>query len=434
MLNLPYPGLRPFRPDETYIYFGREKHTDDLLECLDRSRFLAVIGPSGCGKSSLVNTGLIASLQLGMLASTGARWQVARMQPRGQPMRNLADALVASGVVTPLGQTAERDGSDPTFRLWVENTLARGPLGLKEVLQRHPLPANTNLLLVVDQFEEIFRYRRLSSQDEADAFIALLLRSVGLADYPVFVIITMRSDFLGECTVFPGLPEAINAGQFLTPRLSREEISAAIEGPAQVFGGEVQPELVARLLNAMRSGEDQLPVLQHALMRMWILTLEREHNCHILDLAEGDSPPVVLTSEAYRQAGGLHQALSQHADEAFGELDVEGQRIAHLMFCALTERLQGQQDIRRPVALSEVADIANVEWQQVAKVAEADGTLILFAGATRERARIARNAATAPVRGRRARRSARCVGISLRCGRQGPEAERAGAGSDMGVG
>jgi WD40 repeat protein len=371
VLNLPYPGLRPFRPDETYIYFGREKHTDDLLECLDRSRFLAVIGPSGCGKSSLVNTGLIASLQLGMLASTGARWQVARMQPRGQPMRNLADALVESRVVSSVGKSAEGDTDDPSFRLWVQNTLERGPLGLKEVLQRHPMPANTNLLLVVDQFEEIFRYRRLSSQDEADAFIALLLLSAGLEDYPVFVIITMRSDFLGDCTVFPGLPEAINAGQFLTPRLTREEISSAIEGPAQVFGGEVESDLVARLLNAMHSGEDQLPVLQHALMRMWILTLEREHNCRILDLAEGDSPPVVLTSEAYREVGGLHTALSRHADEAFGELDEEGQRIAHLLFSALTERLEGQKDIRRPVTLSEVAAIAHVEWQQVAQVAEA---------------------------------------------------------------
>lgn len=371
MLSLPYPGLRPFRPDETHIYFGRENHTDDLLVRLEKSRFLAVIGPSGCGKSSLINTGLIPALQLGMLADPGARWQVARMQPRGQPMKNLAQALVESGVSSSVVDSGQESSDTEGFSQWVQHTLERGPLGLKEVLNRHPLAEKTNLLLVVDQFEEIFRYRRMISSDEADAFIALLLGTAGLKTLPVFVIITMRSDFLGDCTVFPGLPEAINSGQFLTPQLTREEIGSAIEGPAQVYGGSVDTDLVTRLLNVIRNGDDQLPVLQHAMMRMWMRALEHQENTQVLDLQEDESPPATLTSAIYDEVGGLQNALSNHADEAFDGLDESGQRIARLMFCALTERMKRQQDIRRPVILAEVADIACVEWQKVAEVADA---------------------------------------------------------------
>ena len=110
-----------------------------------------------------------------------------------------------------------------------------------EVLHDTPLPEGTNLLLLVDQFEEIFRYRQQGDSDEADAFVALLLATAEQHEVPVYVVMTMRSDFLGDCAVFHGLPEAINAGQFLTPRLTREQRREAIVGPAMVFGGQVEP-------------------------------------------------------------------------------------------------------------------------------------------------------------------------------------------------
>ena len=155
--------------------------------------------------------------------------------------------------------------------------MRRGPLGLIEALREQPLPENTNLLLVVDQFEEIFRYREHQDRDEADAFVALLLRSVQDSAFPVYIVITMRSDFLGDCALFPGLPEALNDSQFLTPRLNREQRRLAITGPARVCGGDVEPALVNRLLNDMGADPDQLPVLQHALMRLWTDAAKRDN-------------------------------------------------------------------------------------------------------------------------------------------------------------
>lgn len=237
-------------------------------------------------------------------------------------------------------------------------TLRRGPLGLIEALREQPLPKNTNLLLVVDQFEEIFRYRELQDRDEADAFVALLLRSFLESEFPVYIVITMRSDFLGDCALFPGLPEALNDSQFLTPRLNREQRRLAITGPARVCGGDVEPALVNRLLNDMGADPDQLPVLQHALMRLWT------------DAAKRDNKPLVLKLDDYEALGGWDNTLSNHADEAFKELDKPQQTIAEIMFRALTERTGARRDTRRPVSLQTVVSIAGVGIEQVIPVIE----------------------------------------------------------------
>jgi hypothetical protein len=130
-------------------------------------------------------------------------------------------------------------------------TLERGPLSLIEELRERPLPDGGNLLILVDQFEELFRYRNLAGSEEAEAFVALPLASANEGRVPVYIVLTMRSDFLGRCAEFDGLAEAVTDAQYLCPRLSREQIAAAIEGPAKVFKGAVEPRLAARIVNDM---------------------------------------------------------------------------------------------------------------------------------------------------------------------------------------
>jgi WD40 repeat protein len=362
----PYPGLRSFRPDESDIFFGREEQTDRLLERLQRSHFLAVVGPSGCGKSSLVRAGMIAALETGFMADAGSRWRIAEMRPGDRPIRRLARALSSS-------QAPER-GVSAEGTVFLEATLRRGPLGLTEMLQETPLPAQTNLLLLVDQFEEIFRFREKGDPDEADAFVALLLATSQQSKAQVYVVITMRSDFLGDCTLFKGLPEAINESQYLTPRLTREQCRAAIVGPAKVCGGDLEPALVNRLVNDFGPDPDQLPLLQHALMRMWTRVTER-----IIASAEKTnetllavrSSQVMLTVRDYEALGGLSRALSDHADEVFRELTDSQRKIAEIMFRRLTERGVGRRDTRAPARLSDVAAVAEVSAADVIAVVEA---------------------------------------------------------------
>ncbi len=354
----PYPGLRPFSEDEAELFFGREAQTDQLLDRLRRTRFLAIVGPSGCGKSSLVRAGMIAALQTGLMADAGAHWRIAQMRPGARPLWRLANALAA-----PAALDIEAGGG-PSALAFADATLRRGPLGLVELLQERWLPAGANLLLLVDQFEEIFRFRQEGSADEADAFVALLLASAAQAAFPIYVVLTMRSDFLGDCALFHGLPEAINDGQYLTPRMTREQTRSAIVGPARVFDADVEAALVTHLLNEIGADPDQLPLLQHALMRMW------QHMQARCGSVPGQGA-ARLTMADYAAVGSIARALSAHADQVFDTLDPAGQRIAERMFRRLTHRATGKRDTRRPARLDDVAAVAEVAEPDLITVVEA---------------------------------------------------------------
>jgi tetratricopeptide (TPR) repeat protein len=256
------------------------------------------------------------------------------------------------------------DGDDAALqKTIIEATLRRSALGLVETTRQARMPANENLLVVVDQFEEIFRFRRMSKregpEDEAAAFIKLLLEAKRQSDVPVYIVITMRSDFLGDCAQFRDLPEAINDGQYLIPRMTRDQRREAITGPVAVGGGEISGRLVNRLLNDVGDDPDHLPILQHALMRTWELWADDRRNGEPIDLRH------------YEAVGTMTDALSRHADEAFAELPNERSRaLAEKIFKSLTEKGPDNREIRRPTRVSEIAAIAESSPAEVIAVIE----------------------------------------------------------------
>lgn len=353
----PFPGLRPFEPDEDYLFFGRERQTDELLKRLRTTRFLSILGRSGSGKSSLVRSGLIPSLYGGAMARAGSRWRVAIMRPGENPLGNLAAALAAPEA---LGAPEGADGNADTSltRTFFETTLRASRLGLLECVRQSHVTGN--VLVLVDQFEEIFRYkqsRRARGADDAAAFVKLLL-AARESELPVYVAITMRSDFIGDCMEFGDLPEVVNEGIYLVPRMTREELRSAITGPVAVGGATIAPRLVSRLLNDVGDDPDQLPILQHALMRTWERWQAGHRRGEALDLRH------------YEDIGTLHEALSRHAEEAFGELDGPGQRIAEKMFKALTDKASDPRGVRRPAPVGEICAVAQASLADVTRVAE----------------------------------------------------------------
>jgi len=354
----PFPGLRPFEPDEDYLFFGREQEIDDLLRQLRYNRFLAVVGTSGCGKSSLLRSGLIPSLHSGLMAKAGSSWRVSILRPGEDPIGNLAAALNAPGV---LGTTHHELAS--TGRVPLEAALRRGTLGLVDVVHHARMPADDNVLVVVDQFEELFRFQRSrtipNSRDEAVAFVKLLLEAAHQKAIPIYVVLTMRSDFIGDCMEYPGLPEALNASQYLVPRLTRDELRSAITGPVAVAGAEIAPRLVLRLLNDLGTDQDQLPVLQHALMRTW------DHWEHT------HQPDRPIDISDYEAVGTLRHALSRHAEEAY--LDTGSDRNRHIterIFKALTDTVTDSRGVRRPCSVAELAAIAEFPEPEVIQVVD----------------------------------------------------------------
>ena len=352
----PFPGLRPFEPDEEHLFFGREQDVDALLRKLRSVRFLSVVGTSGSGKSSLVRSGLIPALTSGSMSGAGSSWRVVVMRPGEDPIGQLAAAVNRQQVPEPVDELAE------TNRMIVEVTLRRSSLGLAEAVRQTHLARGHHILVLVDQFEELFRFRQsrgTDTRDDAIAFVRLLLEATSQHDLPIYVALTMRSDFIGDCMAFPGLPDAVNTGLYLVGRMGRDALRSAITGPVAVGGGMVAPRLVNRVLNDLGDDQDQLPLVQHALMRTWDHWAEHRTGDAAIDIAD------------YEAVGGFHNALSMHAEEAYRDATaLGGALVAERMFKALTDSYSDPRGVRRPTAVDELVAICDTSETQLIRVIE----------------------------------------------------------------
>jgi len=373
----PFPGLRPFWEEEEHLFFGRELQVDAMVDKLAQRRFLAVVGTSGSGKSSLVNCGLRPALHQGRMASAGTSWRMAQFRPGNHPLAALAEALAEDGV---LFSNFEERGL-PLLEI-IDTTLRLSKRGLIDIYEQAALAKDVKLLVVVDQFEELFRYRQLAGgpraggsqadglqadghgfSEEATAFVKLLLELQEQQDCPIFVVLTMRSDFLGDCTQFAGLAEAINAGLYLVPRLTPEQRRAAIVNPIRVQGAEIEPVLATRLVNDVGDNPDQLSILQHALNRTWANWQQ-----------EGGKGPLALRH--YEAIGTMAHALDTHAEEAYAELAGTGQepsRRQHLcekLFQALTDKATDGRGVRRPTTLATLCALMEATQAELQEVIE----------------------------------------------------------------
>lgn len=354
----PFPGPRPFRESEQHLFFGRESRIDSMVDKLAGTRFLAVVGTSGSGKSSLVNCGLKPAIQRGLLASAGTSWRVVQVHPGANPIRSLACGLAGASGLFPT--------PPPGLLLddMVEAILRLSGFGLVEVRSQARMPEDSNLLVVVDQFEEIFRYRNLSSPEvqgsnhDAAAFVRLLLEAAQQKTFPIYVVLTMRSDFLGDCSQFHGLPEAVSEGQYLIPRMTRDERRSAIEGPIAVAGSAISPVLLNRLVNDVGDIPDQLSVLQHAMNRTWAHWSRGERQA-------------AISVDNYEAIGGMAQALDRHAEKAYGELGSDRAKlVCERIFKALTDRSTDPRGVRRPCKFRLLCEIVGTDEPEVLSVIE----------------------------------------------------------------
>ena len=352
----PFPGLRPFKIEESHLFFGREGQSDEVLLKLSQNRFVGIIGPSGSGKSSFVYCGVLPILYGGFLTEVSADWEVIVMRPGAGPIDNLAEALLRTDPVFRNSSLEEKK-----LKKTILGTLLRSSsLGLVEAIEQMKKSTRKNYLILVDQFEELFRFkdsREASAIDETLSFINLLLESINNKECPIYVSLTMRSDFIGECAQFAELTKKINDSNYLIPQMTREQKRKAIEGPVAVGHASITTRLVQRLLNDLGDNPDQLPILQHSLMRTWDYWSKYK---------DSDNEPIDI--KHYESIGTMSEALSLHANEAFDELNENQKTICEQLFKAITERRGENFGIRRPTRMGEIAAIAQCQPEEVAEV------------------------------------------------------------------
>ena len=336
----PFVGLRRFDIGDSALFFGRNEQTYELLRRLNLLHFIAVIGPSGCGKSSLVRAGVLATLQQGYMAE-GGPWKIVMMQPGLDPVGEWKRQL------TPY----LRSGMDASL-----------------LLERpaEALDASTGkIAILVDQFEELFQFSdRTGRAKEVEAFLNAML-SMGAPDGKIYLILTMRSEYLVRCAMYPLLAEAINEGLYLVPRMTREQLRQAIVAPTQKAGAAITVALIERLLDDASSEEDGLPVLQHALMRMW------PHR----------NPFAPLGLDLYPEAGWLGALLDSHAEQVYQSLNANETPLAEALFRCITERTAEGRVVRRAQQLDTIAKLTGIPAERLLAVIrrfQSEGFLVVI--------------------------------------------------------
>ena len=328
-------GLRPFDTRDAAWFFGRRHEAAALTRKLRTAAFTAVVGPSGSGKSSIVRAGVVPLLQ-----QDG--WREIVTKPGFSPLERLARALAAAA-------PADRLSEARRFRF--DSTLRASAFGLADIAETVEIDT-PRLLLVVDQFEELFRYgdeatgaAKAGMREESRAFIELLLAATRRKHSRLHVCVTMRSDYFGACSRYEGLAAAVSASQFLVPLPGREQLEEAIRKPVEKADAVIEEALVQRLLVDVEEENDQLPLLQHTLRRLW-------------ELAGGD--PRTMREADYVTVGRIAGSIDRKAEsvrDALGKTNPVDPRTLELVMKALTDLDLRDRATRRPQRRSELISL-----------------------------------------------------------------------------
>ncbi|MDX1417493.1 MAG: hypothetical protein R3293_25030, partial [Candidatus Promineifilaceae bacterium] len=336
----PFKGLAALEEEDAGIFFGRETLTAELVDFLQSNCFLAVVGASGSGKSSLVRAGLIPTLK-GEKGSTvnalagSSNWSVHLITPTSQPLESLAISLTRdSESVTAIDTlVADLSASERSLYLYTRR--------LVETMNNQ-VGKTKRILLVIDQFEEIFTLCR--DEKERRAFIDNLITAANTSiDGPLNVIITLRADFYAHCADYENLRQALESGQKYIGPMTIAELQRAITEPARIANLSFQEGLVELILRDVCDGDSNspepgaLPLLAHALRKTW-------------EKREGNQ----LTFAAYKAAGGVTGAIALTADRTYQELSEDERAVARDIFLHLIEPGEGTQDSRRRVGFDEL--------------------------------------------------------------------------------
>jgi WD40 repeat protein len=342
----PFPGLRPFNSDDKEYFYGREFESEEIAGKLLRNRFIAVTGASGSGKSSLVNCGLIPKL-IDISSKEAVQWHIFNMRPGNNPFHNLSRSI-----------SGNNDEQSENILSLLRNNNNGLDLAFKHLYR----DIGNKVLLIIDQFEDLFRFPLQESGSghitDTDQFIDLITNALAQGSSYFHLAITLRSDFLTECEKYRGITDHINNSSFLVSRMKRENIRQAIVQPVLNAGAEINNDLVELLLDEVNERADQLPVLQHALMRTWI---------HWNELNEPERP---IDFSDYSSVGTMKDAISRHADEVYFGLSQQNRKICESLFKLITGKGSDNKGMRYPSSIRTIKMVIRCTDEDLMEVIE----------------------------------------------------------------
>ena len=322
----PYKGLRSFEEADAPDYFGRERQVERLVARLgetgSRGRLVAVVGPSGSGKSSAVHAGLLPALRSGALPGS-AEWFYVSMTPGRHPFEELEAALLRVAVDPPASLLEELTG---------------GQAGIGKAARRVLPDPHSQLLLVIDQFEELFTQ---APDDTARAFLDALAAAVEDPHSRLRVVLTLRADFYDRPLGHRAMGELLRRGTEVITPMSPDELERAIDGPAERVGVRFEPGLLAEIVAEVAARAGALPLLQYALTELF---------------EQRRGAVVELTS--YRAMGGVSGALVRRAEALYDGLDAAAKSMARQVLLRLVTLGEGDEVARRRVLRHELTALS----------------------------------------------------------------------------
>ena len=360
----PYLGLRSFQATDRALYFGREALTADLVKCVATNqiqppgselRFVGVIGASGSGKSSLLHAGLKPHLNEGYLPGSH-EWPIVELRPGPRPLENLVFALRRHPELR--NETVALDR--------FETDLEKEESTAKRALHRFSgttLPrSDLRLVVIVDQLEEVFS--RCEDRHERSRFLELLIEAAALPGGQTVVVIALRADFLGRCAEHERMAAALSAQVLVVGPMGPEALREAIEAPAHLAGGSIEPTLIDRLVLEAQEEPGALPLLQHVLKVLW----------------DGQSPGERhLSMGRYLAVGELQGALGRHAEGIYDALPPEQKALAGPLFCRLVQPGEGAEDTKRRITWAELPEDSTLR-ALVTRLADEEARLLITDG------------------------------------------------------
>jgi WD40 repeat protein len=337
----PYRGLEPFEPEHARYFFGRELLTEMLVERLRRERFLAVLGASGSGKSSVVRAGVVPGLEQGKLPDSET-WPVRVMKPGQNPQEALSWALADMVSTARSGRAIDYTRLQET-RQGIQERLLHEESALHELVaevvdgRKSPTePDDRRVVVVIDQFEELFT---LCPFEQRQRLIDTLLHAVGQPDGRTTVLLTLRADFVAQCTAYPDLSDLISSHQVWVRAMNDAGLRAAIELPAWAMGMRYEPGLVPLILADVGREPGALPLLEDALWGLFEYCREEDE---------------VIEVRKYREIGGVQGALAKRADDVYATLSGDGQEYTRRILLQLVEMRESWEPTRRQATLDEL--------------------------------------------------------------------------------
>ncbi len=265
--SCPFPGLRPYRSSESNIFFGREREVEDSLSILQQYKLVTITGDNGSGKTSLIDAGLITKIQKGFSGQQGKEWSICKFRPGISPIENLSNSLTEKGGLYLGGKAKTTDYEN--YKKILESKLE---LGLVEIYKNSEIFEKKNLLIIIDQIEDLFKFKKFFDFDatlDDNLLFNIIYRTSRYKETPIYFVIAIDNEFISRLNSYDRFTELLNYTQYSIPNITQNTIQEIINNTFHKRNVQLSSEVIENLGESLKENPSYLPRVQFLFKRIY---------------------------------------------------------------------------------------------------------------------------------------------------------------------